>query len=719
MIAAWMSWSVAVGAPQSEVSSTSQPIEVDGVLDEAAWEQATPITEFTKFQPVDGGPPAGRTEVRFLQDDTALYVGVRTVDAGYPIRARVSPRERINADDQVGIYIDTFLDERSGYIFYLNPLGIQQDIRHNSGNWNANWDTAFKSRGRVVDDGYEIEIAFPWRSLKFPGGVESQTWGILLTRKIPGEGAKYGYPTTERNHPRLFSQEALLTGVRPPSRGSGVELIPSLTAAQNWSEADNGSGPDFTSVSPVGQLIRPSLDARIGITPDVGLAGTLNPDFSQVEADIADVRLNARFAFQFPERRPFFLDGIDLYQDTQNTLYTRSIANPLYGVKVSGREGPLSIGVVHALDRDPLPSFNENPTPGFADEDVEDRWAQNTLARVRVDAFGTGAVGIVAADKRIVGTATSPGRAGIHDVGGVDAVVPMRDRWLASGSMLQSYTTNGDDGGTGWGMSSIASLRRSSGIGTGVGLEVRDSTEGFRQETGFNTQSGLTLANSYVDHTVTPTGLIDTWMPVAWGFAVSERGERDRYSQLGHRQHWVVGGVHSATLSGSIDQRREQHATVNGWQASARYAGQVGRWLEFAPRVSASRSLDFGLLMPASTQNAGLDVTVRPTAGIRLDGTLQGTRHTPLGAQTELAQFARGRVTWQFTRSLGLRVVGQHAGTTESEGRDRELLLSTLLTWLEVPGTAAYLGFNERIDLLRGETIERTAFAKVSVLVRP
>lgn len=181
---------------------------IDGILDEQAWEEADPVDVFVRYTPTAGGAPPGRTEVRFLQDERYLYVGVRVTGADYRVRARISAREDINSDDQIGIYLDTFHDGRSGYVFYLNPLGIQQDARLNNEGWNGSWDTAFRSRGRLTDDGYTLEIAWPWRSLKYPSGGEAQDWGLIVTRKIPSEGAKYAFPELERNHPRLFSQEA-------------------------------------------------------------------------------------------------------------------------------------------------------------------------------------------------------------------------------------------------------------------------------------------------------------------------------------------------------------------------------------------------------------------------------------------------------------------------------------------------------------------------------
>ncbi|MBW2258532.1 MAG: carbohydrate binding family 9 domain-containing protein, partial [Deltaproteobacteria bacterium] len=248
MLLAALAILTAHAAPVHAVEATGS-IAVDGVLDEASWALAEPVTEFLRFIPSEGGAPPGVTEVRFLQDDTNLYVGVRVSAVTEPVRARYSPRESINEDDQVGLYLDTFRDRRSGYIFYFNPLGIQQDIRFNAGRWNPAWDTVLRSRGRVTEDGYEIEIAVPFRSLKYPSTQGAQEWGLLLTRRVPGEGAKYSHPPQERDHPQLFDQATTLV-LTPPKRGSGLELMPTLTAIQTGEREARDEPMSWTGFDP-------------------------------------------------------------------------------------------------------------------------------------------------------------------------------------------------------------------------------------------------------------------------------------------------------------------------------------------------------------------------------------------------------------------------------------------------------------------------------------
>lgn len=695
-------------------------IVVDGVLDEACWADAPPVTEFLRYRPAQGGEPAGRTEVRFLQDDRYFYVSARVTGTDYPVRARVSPREDINSDDQIGIYLDTWHDGRSGYVFYLNPLGIQQDARVNGNTWALSWDTSFRSRGTVDPDGhgYTVEIAWPWRSLKYASGEGPRTWGLMLTRKIPSEGYKYGFPALQNNNPAWWSQEASLVGVSPPRRGSGLELIPSLTVGRAW---DSESGPPELGRwggVPWDQTVRPAGDVRYGVTPDLGLAGTLNPDFSQVEADTADVRLNARFAFQFPERRPFFLDGVDAYLDPRSTLYTRSIANPLYGTKVTGREGGLSTGVVHALDRSPLGSFHEAGSPGFDQQ----AWASDTFARFRLDAFSSGQVGLVLADKRLV---TGPDGAPVegqpaYDGFGVDATVPLGDRWLAQATAQESAVSTVTEGV--YGAAGSARLERPSGVGTGFLASVYSTSPGFRQELGFLNYSGFVQGAGMLDHTFTDVGPLDTLRAAVDGSTTRESD--DEFTDEASITTEAVRGPTGIWAWGGPGRRRYQGTQIGTWSAGAGAASQVGRTVELDGEVWTGRTLDYGTLTPASDVSGTLNTSLRPTVSVRIDLAATEGWHTPEGpggdgVETERASFQRTRFTWQFTRALGTRWILQHDRVSFLDDRRDGLLVSGLLTLLQVPGTAIYAGWNEHLDLGGGGTTDRSVFAKATVLLRP
>lgn len=723
--------SLAVAGP-ARVHPTSAPIRIDGVLDEPAWAEATPVTDFARFIPTEGGPPPGRTDVRFLQDAKNLYVGIRVTDNDYPVRARISRREDVNADDQVGIYLDTFRDGRTGYIFYFNGHGIQQDIRVGPGFSTMSWDTVLRTKGTVHEDGFHLEVAIPWRSIKYPDtGETQQEWGLIVTRKIPAEGAKYSYPRTQRAHPRLFTQAAPLVGVRPAPRGSGFEIIPSLTFIQQAARREDG-GLSWVDLDPSGpdaarnwlEVVRPSLDVRLGITPNLGLATTLNPDFSQVDQDPTFVDLNQRFAFFLPERRPFFLDGIETFDDQHDTLYTRSIVDPLYGAKLSGRQGKLSIGVLHALDRDPAPTVHERDTPGFGPDRVDDAWAVNDVLRLRHDAFGEGFVGITLADKRLVGRGARA--LGNHTAVGADMRLPLGERWNLDARTLQSFTGDGQ-GERLWGQEVGARMERASGIGWGTWIDLADRTLGHRMETGFLNQSGITLGDAGLGYTFEPDGVVDTLTPSA---RLQGRLERNGESQvfLDHSWSVVLGGIHRMSASGGV--RRIVEGTgaevggaavglteVRGGAASLSYNAELGRVVTLGPYVSWARTLDFNRLVGADVGVAGLGLVLRPTPGLRFDTTLRADRLARDDGSVARATVVRNWTSWQFTQALGLRSLVEHTAGNE---RDDLLVTTLLLTWLHDPWTAIHAGWIERTALEGGpSTRDRSVFLKASVLFRP
>lgn len=725
-------WAAGAQAGEISVVSTTQPISVDGRLDEPIWQSAPAITEFMRFQPTEGGAPPGITEVRFLQDERFLYVGAKVADADYPIRARISPREQINADDQIGIYLDTFDDDRTGYIFYFNGRGIQQDIRVGPGFASFSWNTVLKTGGTVQSDGYTIEIAIPWRSLKYPRVSDPQQWGLIITRKIPSEGAKYSFPVTERNHPRIFTQAAPLTNVRPAPRGSGVELIPSITMVQQATRSgddDQLRWIDLGNDSPGAterwlQVIRPSMDARVGITANLGLTATINPDFSQVDQDPTFINLNQRFAFFLPENRPFFLDGSEYFADSMNSLYTRSIVDPVYGTKLSGRAGRWSTGVLHALDRSPNPSVHEGDTPGFSEDDVQGAVAATQLARTRVDAFGDGFIGTTITDKRLIGPGSE--LRGSNTTGAVDFRIPLGERWTFDGGTQQSWTS-GQAGESIWGQNVQLGLARAPGIGWGTVLFLSDRTLGYRQETGFLNQSGITDGFGRVEYTFEPSGVFDTITPVVEGGIRYERnGEYGGFADVDLEV--LINGIHRIELEGGIRSNREglgpdasgrsvDMVTVTGAGIEASYRAELGRIVAVQASLGSERVLDFDVLAAADETSASTTITLRPTPGLRLDTTMRADRLGRVSGPTGTAALIRHWTTWQFTKELGFRSMVEWSSGNE---RTNRLATTALLTWLQNPQTAVHLGWIERTAFDDApKTIDRSVFLKGTVLFRP
>lgn len=727
----WWMLAAASARPVAEVTSidAADAPQVDGRLDDVAWSRATPVTDFVRYTPEDGPPPEGTTEVWFLQDEDHLYVGIRVTGSPMPIRARVGAREEINSDDQIGLYLDPFDDAQTGYIFYTNPLGVQQDIRWTAGQWNQRWNTVYRTKGTVHEDGrgFDLEIALPFQSLRFPAGGGERTWGVILTRKIPGEGAKYSFPHLSRNHPWLFAQSAALEGVRPPQQAASPEIIPGLTGRVEGSRADLSEPLGWSDLDPWYDVVRPSLDARVGLTPNLTLIGSVNPDFSEVEEDVTPTLLNRRFAFQFSERRPFFTEGEGFFSDRHGTLYSRSLVQPMYGIKLAGREGRWSTGILHVLDRQPAPSVHERGSPGFAPEDVEGRWSIATMARLRRDLPRRGWIGITVADKHLVPAGLAPPdpwdapRAG-HDDLGLDLSLPIGRQWVVSAGHAQSMTYGRGDflGGSSTGVS----LSRPSGDGLGASVFGGFTSRDFRQELGFRTQSGFGNAAASASWTFTPDVPIVSQVTPSASASVFEEIQGENYRSLSSSLDVLLAGVHRLTLSGGVDSRSEGAdrpeglQTVRGWNAQLSYSGQVGAALELRPTVSYGRAMSFATLAPARRLLGQLDLTLRPVRPLRFDLLGRILQFGDEGEVPGLDGLVRGRLQVQFTRELGLRLISELNTVPD---RAPQLRSSALFSWILHPFTTAYVGYAERAVFgpEQGGALERVVYGKVQVMWRP
>ena len=710
------------------------PIEIDGRLDDPGWQRVDPITDFDRYIPTPGGPHGSRTEVRVAQDATTLYVGVRVSGTTHPPVARISPREDINNDDQIGIYVDPFHDGRGGYIFYFNAHGIQQDARFAFGSWYGAWNTVLFAEGEIHDDGYTLEVAIPFRSLRYPDvegqrGRTTQTWGLIVTRKIPDEGIKVSWPDLQPSHPRMFAQAAPLRGVVPPQQGAGLELQPVVTGNHGLARPAPGAPLAWTGRDqPWTQSVRPGLDARWAITPDMGLATTLNPDFSQVEGDIRQINLNQRFAFYYPEQRPFFLNGLDAYADTTETLYTRSVVEPVYGVKLSGRQGRVGVGFLHALDQAPQGSIHELGSPGFSEEATTDRVAATTFARTRFDVVDNGYIGLSFADKRMLeapaalgppnGSAAPPSTGGYNDVAVVDAQIPVGETWTLTGHAGGSVS--GDDTEALQGTWEALTVRRSPPLGTGGGVTVSDRTEGFRNEVGFLAQSGIFDTDADLFHRLELPDGKSTYTPMAFGGLFEER-DGDGQRRVGTAHALNLRGVHFPELGAELRTYDQTGTEARGWLAWLDYASRLSNAVTLSSGLEAGRVLDFARLVPADTYTGDLELTLRPTTRLRVDVFYTRQWFHPDGAPLARASRVYSRVNYQLTREWGMRVVG---ATEDHDELDvQPVFTSFLLTWLQSPGTEAYLGATWSSGVAPDDPTlaglqEQMVFLKVSKLFR-
>jgi hypothetical protein len=345
------------------ITRFDKPPVIDGKLDDEVWKQAVVLKDFLQTSPGDNIAPSKPTEVMIGYDAKTLYFGFHCYDDPDKVRATVAKRDEVFGEDNVRIYLDTFNDQRRAYVLGFNPLGVQQDgIQTEGSGTDFSVDIVMESKGMITTDGWTLEVAIPFKSLRYEAGKGKQ-WGIHVWRNIDRFNDEIdSWMPNSREISSLLSQEGHLTGLEGISTERTLEIIPSLTLSETGkrvnalSVAQLAANP--TLLDPGRILNQPikfdlGLTAKYGLTPTVTLDLAINPDFAQVEADQTVVTANQRFPIFFDEKRPFFLEGIDIFKTPIRAVHTRAVVDPDIAVKLSGKRGKNTFGILLASDNAP------------------------------------------------------------------------------------------------------------------------------------------------------------------------------------------------------------------------------------------------------------------------------------------------------------------------------------------------------------------------------
>ncbi|MHB8055320.1 MAG: carbohydrate binding family 9 domain-containing protein, partial [Candidatus Aminicenantales bacterium] len=338
-----------------ELALTPKPPQIDGILEPGEWAGAYAMNDFETFQPDYGKAPTQKTEAYFLYDADNLYFAFRCHDTDpSKIKASLAKRDDMYNDDMVGIVVDTYNTMQTGYAFLVNPLGIQGDGMMNAdGNVNSEQDFIWDSKGRLDGEGYAVEYRIPLQSIRFPAG-NTITLRLLYFRQFVRTSEAASAPPVYPDKGSMLSQSQpiAVTGLKFKRV---VEILPAATYSDRKA-ANQGALKREERTTDL------SLTAKIGLTNDLTLDGTVNPDFSQVEADAGQVDVNLRYDLYYSEKRPFFLEGNEIFAVAGNSeeaplyglAYTRTIIDPAFGFKLSGKLGAAnSVAAILARDNQP------------------------------------------------------------------------------------------------------------------------------------------------------------------------------------------------------------------------------------------------------------------------------------------------------------------------------------------------------------------------------
>src|SRR6266568_7050738 len=421
-----MAKQLAVAVPRLQAEA-----RVDGVLDEPAWREAARLVGFSQYRPVDGRPAEDSTEVLVWYAPDAIWFGIRAFEPhGRVVRATLADRDNIDADDRVEILLDTYLDHRRAMLFAVNALGVQEDGVWSDGvgagaaggpsaggrfdaTIDLNPDYVYESRGRLTAWGYSVEVRIPLKSLRYQS-ADPQDWGLQIVRVVQHSGYEETWTPAVRANASFLIQSGRLVGLTGLKRGVVLDLTPEFTTKVDGAPVAPGRY-DYTGTPELGGNL------RWGVTQNLAVTATANPDFSQVEADVGQVTVNERFALFYPEKRPFFLEGLEQFDTPNSLIYTRRIAQPVAGAKLTGKLGSTAVAYLGAVDdRGQSPSGNN---PVF------------NLLRLRRDLGAASTAGLVYTD-RIDGD-------DYNRVLGGDAMVVWKKIWFSQAQVVGSWTSDG------------------------------------------------------------------------------------------------------------------------------------------------------------------------------------------------------------------------------------------------------------------------------------
>ncbi len=758
----------------TEVTTPSVPsadITIDGEIVDLSWEHAALLDGFTQFNPVEGSPATQRTEVLVLVDDDALYFAVRAFDddpAG--IRATLSERDSFGfSDDYVRFILDTFDDQRRAYVFTVNPFGVQHD-----GLWNETGggtgrrgrgmfspiddspDFIWDSDARITPDGWEAEIRIPFKSLRFPE-AEVQSWGLQVERKIQRNGYESSWAPITGNVANKLTQAGKLNGLQNLDMGLSLEINPVVTGAYNG-EIDDLTG-DFGRLDPTGEF---GINAAYGITSNLKLDATFNPDFSQVEADAGQVQVNERFALFFEEKRPFFLEGTEIFGMPKQLVYTRTISNPIAGGKLTGKVGSLNVGYLGAIDE----SFTEADPNTYVN-----------LFRARQDVGASSTIGAVYTDRTVDSN-------DFNRVLGADARLQMGGRYTLTLMGARSYTNDDRLAERAEGDMTAARFERA-GRAFSFNADFEDTEADFIPGSGFFQRVGDTQVQSRTSYNwygergaflegISPSLEVKGYWDhdAFWNGGGLEEGEIQLNSRFSFRNNITLWANIKRTLfdyqpeqyeglfvedGGSYTPFRPDQAMFDGLTGMT-----VGLWFNNWERVRGNVRLSFNetpifdrrygvAVEPASSRSGEIRLNLFPIPALKAEMSVNFSRleRQRDGAEHSTAVIPRLRTQYQFSRALFLRtifeyghqesvalmdpVTGQPLYACDSPGvgcdpRDgsvgNDFRIEGLLGYEPSPGTVFYLGYTREMEDASAfgfENVRPTRdglFVKVSYLFR-
>ena len=714
------------GARTIVIPRVTEAPRIDDYLAGTPRTSETGVRDFYQREPGDGVPASQATEAYLSYDDHNLYVifVAREREPGQ-VRASLTRREGFGNDDFVGIILDTFHDRRRAYLFIVNPLGVQLDgVTTEGQDDDYSFDALWRSEGRLTPFGYVVWMAIPFKSLRFLN-IAEQEWGIGLARAIRRNNETSFWPYMTRRVSGMGQQLATATGLRDISPGRNIQFIPYGALAR--ARFLDPSRPAYVTDTDW----RAGVDGKMVLRDAFTLDLTFNPDFSQVESDEPQVTINQRFEVFFPEKRPFFIENSSFFETPINLFFSRRIADPQVGARLTGKKEGWAMAALAIDDRGP----GEVIDP--ASPEHGDRAGIGVL-RLQRELPRQSNIGVIATT-RDFGASHSR-------VLSLDGRYKLNDTWVLTGQAAIAHTRPLDGPGQSGPAFSLELDR--SGRSWGTFISYQDISPDFGAPVGFVRRNDLRQVHPFVRY---------TWFP-GKGPLVSigpDLAASALWDHAGTLQDWEVGTEFQVELKGGTELEVEYGESMERFagvdfrkqERSVRFNTAWLKWLELFAQYERGDEINFfpgpGLApFVADGTSAEFSITLKPIAPLRIDQTYLFTR---LDAPEEMApgvivdnHITRTRASYQFTRALSLRAIVDYSAVLPDRAlvdldREKRFSADVLVTYLVNPWTAIYVGYtdgygNLEIDPLSRDRVRQTAspfhsigrqvFVKTSYLLR-
>ncbi|HKL17550.1 MAG TPA: carbohydrate binding family 9 domain-containing protein [Halalkalibaculum sp.] len=711
-----------------------EDFDIDAKLKNPAWGEAYSAYIEHQIQPDDKAPALVETEVKVLYSKDNLYIGFICDDPNpVAIRANISDRDNSFQDDYVGVFLDPFNNNQNAYELFVNPLGIQMDGMRSGNNEDMNFDILWHSEGEITSNGYRAVMKIPFKSLNFPE-QDVQRWSIQFLRNYP-RNSRYQFTWTdvELSNPCLICQNGVMTGIEAIKNNKTVELLPYAMSFQESTLRD--------AANPQSGLNHGAIDGRVGgsvfyaPTSMSSFNAVINPDFSQVETDAAQISANETFALFFPEKRPFFLKEADLFSTEENLFYSRTINRPLAAGKFTRQTGNYSIAFLSAYDRN-APFI----IPGLYGSSLirSDINAYNNVLRGKYN-FGS--------ESFIGGLVTTRNQGtGSNYVGSIDWNLLLADNYYFSGQLAYASTSELDDTG-------ILNSQRTFGRGSYDAAFNGEQYSGSLVSTSFSRQAKYYNFSfeykSYSPTFQTQTGFINQ----------TDRRQFEGSQSLSYYPNtsFLSRGTFSVSGTWRYDYGGQFQERFIFTRLSNNFGGQTNLTLSFLPlnderfrgefftgmnrlmidvstdplnALSLSGHIDFGKYVNRRDNptlgegyNISGSVTIKPTSRLEMDLSYSySTLSSVDGSENYFSgDIYRFNGNYNFSKRLFTRLIVQYNSFSE------QLQIYPLLSYKANPFTKFYIGMNDYMNYydqagLNGyqgfKQTDRQFFVKFQYLIR-